>query len=151
MVILPVAYGSRKYAVLGTIVPYLTNEYNADAVNSANKQFTLKLLEKGKEKHDKKIFKSGTTLEVEEDGTITVETPTGAYVKIDEANEEMHIEDPHGNIVAINSDGIQLTDANGNDITADSSGMVLTDANGNDITMASAGVSINGGNLEVLR
>lgn len=159
--------GIRKRLIIGSFVPYLSNEYNDNAVNSDDKQFTKKLLEEDKENHYKRIFKSGTSVEVEEDGTIIVEVPSGTYIKIDEENAEIHIEDPNGNISIINEDGIDITDANdnhivtssdgivvtdtnNNSVTMDSSGTVVEDSNGNNITMGSSSVTING-NLEVLQ
>lgn len=125
--------GNRFKVIVGTVSAYLTNEFVKDAVNSGSKQFTKKLLEEGKELHDILICKSGTTFEVEEDGTIIVEVPSGTYLKISEADSNIVIEDQHGNI-----------------FTLDSSGVIIEDANGNDITMASGKVTING-NLEVLQ
>lgn len=144
------AEGNRKQVITGTFVPYLSNDFMADAVNSDNKQYTLKLLEEGKEKHYKKIFRSGTTFEVEEDGTIIVETPRGAFIRFAETGKEIHLEDPQGNIVVIGDSGVSVTDKDGNAVTMSSSGMELADKNGNTITMGAVSVSING-NLEVLQ
>lgn len=142
--------GTRKAVIVGTFVPYLSNDFLADAVNSGDKQFTKKLLEEGTEKHYKRIFKSGSTVEVKEDGTIIVETPRGAYIQMDEDGPGMTVSDPDGNTIVINSDGMVLTDANDNSVTMDSSGMKLEDANGNDVTMGSSSITMNG-NLEVLQ
>ena len=127
------SYGQRHKAVIGTILPYLVNEFTKDAVNSGSKQFTKKLFEEDKPLGYKRIFKSGTTVELEEDGGIIVETPSGTYIKISETDSEVIIEDQHGNI-----------------FTLDSSGVVVEDTNGNNITMESGKVTING-NLEVLQ
>jgi len=83
---------SQPY-VDGTIIPYLNNKYQSGQtpVNSGSKAFTLKLLEEGKENFYRKIFKSGTTLEVQEDGTIIIETPKGSVIKIDESTEDIEI------------------------------------------------------------
>lgn len=140
--------GERKKVIVGTFIPYLTNEFNDDAVNSSNKAYTLKLLEAGKEMHYKRIFKSGTSVEIEEDGTIVVETPSGRYVRIDETAGSTVVSDPDGNSVTLDSNGIILSDTNGNTVTTDSSGIVLSDTNGNDVTMETGKVSING-NMEV--
>jgi hypothetical protein len=133
VVVIHASYGTRHKVIIGTYIPYLANEYSKDAVNSSNKQFTKKLLEAEKPLEYRRILKSGTSVEVTEDGTITVETPTGRYIRIDEATPEIKVEDPDGNI-----------------ITLDSSGVTIEDANGNDITMGSSSVTING-NLEVLQ
>lgn len=133
VIVIHASYGTRHKAIIGTIVPYLANEFGSDSVNSADKQFTKRMLSADKPLAYRRIFKSGTSIEVAEDGTITVETPSGRYVKIDEATPEIKIEDPDGNIVTI-----------------DGSGVSIVDANGNDITMGTTSVTING-NLEVLQ
>jgi hypothetical protein len=119
-------------------------------VNSASKAYTLKLLETGKENTYRKIFKSGTTFEVGDDGTVTLETPSGTYVLLDEDNGIIKVEDQHGNVFTVDSNGVQITDANANKITMDNVGMKLEDKNGRDITMTSTSVKINGTNFEVL-
>lgn len=126
-------FGMRQKAILGTILPYLVNEFNKDAVNSADKQFAKKVLEKDKPLEYRRVFKSGTTLQVEEDGRIVIETPDGTYVFVGGDDKVVKLEDSHGNI-----------------ITIDSAGMILEDKNGNDISMVSGKVTING-NLEVLQ
>jgi hypothetical protein len=166
------SYGNRNKVIKGTVVPYLTNEFKDDAVNSDSKAYTKKLLEEDKPNTYKKIFKSGTTLEVEEDGGVILEQPNGTYILLDidpddDSNDSITIEDHHGNIVIVDnegisavdvndnsvntdSDGIVITDTNDNSITMDSNGILMEDANGNDVTMDSTSVSFNG-NLEVLR
>lgn len=133
VIVMFASYGTRHKVIVGTILPYLANEFLSDAVGSQNKQFTKTVLEADKPLEYRRILKSGTSVQVEEDGTITVETPTGRYIKVDEATPEIKIEDPDGNI-----------------ITLDSSGVTIVDANGNDITMGASSVTING-NLEVLQ
>lgn len=140
----------RMEVIVGTVVPYLTSEFQADAVNSTNKAFSLKLIEADKRLSDLKIFKSGTTFEVDENGSVVLETPSGTYVQIDEANDKVVVEDQHGNKFTLDSDGVEIDDTNGNNITMSSTGMKLIDKNSKDITMTSAGVSVNNGNLEVL-
>lgn len=119
--------------IVGTLIPYLNTKFQSGqtAVNSSSKQFTLKLLEEGKENFYRKIFRSGTTIEVQDDGTVIVELPSGTYLKLDEAGSELVIEDQHGNI-----------------FTLDSNGVKIEDTNGNDVTMQSGKVTVNG-NLEV--
>jgi hypothetical protein len=131
--IMQIGTGERQRAIIGTFIPYLSNDFNADAVNSAGKAYTKKLMEEGKEKVFKKIFQGGTSFECDEDGTITVETPSGTYVRIDEA-----------------AGTVTITDQHGNSYIMDSSGVTTTDTNGNDVTMESGKVTING-NLEVLQ
>lgn len=121
--------------IIGTFYPYSTNKYQSGqkAVKSNNKQFTLKLLEDIAKTVFRKIFRSGTSVEVMEDGTFVLETPSGTYITINETNENIIIEDKHGNIT-----------------TMDSAGMRLEDKNGNTIEMGSSSVKINN-NLEVLQ
>jgi hypothetical protein len=121
--------------IIGTLIPYNNKLYQGSQVpvNSADKQFTLKLLEDVSDKVYRRIFKSGTTVEVQEDGTIILETPDGTYIKIDSTNSEITVEDINTNKIILNSDGINIDDANGNNIE-----------------MGSSSVMING-NLEVLQ
>jgi len=125
------SFGARHKVILGTVFPYLTNEFNADAVNSSNKTFTKKLLEKDMPLGYRRIFKSGASVQVEEDGRIIVETPDGTHVLFGGDDEILEVLDKHGNKMLF-----------------DSSGVVIDDTNGNNITMASGKVTING-NLEV--
>jgi hypothetical protein len=87
----------------GTVIPYLNSKYQSNQVpvNSSNKAYTLKLLETGMERVYRKIFKGGTTIEVQDDGTIIIETPSGAYIMMDEAAEEIIIEDSNGNDISM--------------------------------------------------
>lgn len=77
----------------GTIIPYLNGKYQSEQtpVNSTSKGHTKKLLESGKENVYRRIFKSGTTLEVDDDGTIVIETPKGGVITIDESSEHIEI------------------------------------------------------------
>lgn len=126
------SYGQRHKMVIGTIFPYLVNEFIKDAVNSSSKLFTKKLFVADKPLGYKRVFKTGTSVEIEEDGGIIIETPSGTYMRIDEANGEVKIEDQHGNIYKMASAGV-----------------TINDTNGNNITMGASSVTING-NLEVL-
>lgn len=96
-----------------TVIPYLNPKYQSNQVpvNTGSKQFTKKLLEEGKENHYRKIFKSGTTLEVEADGTFIIETPSGAFIRINEASSEINIEDMNGNVFKMESGKVTI---NGN-------------------------------------
>ena len=93
VVVLFVASNEAQPFVLGTVLPYMHSKFQSSQqpVNSASKQFTKKLLQKGKEKTFRKIFKSGTTIEVQEDGSVIIETPSGQYVQIDEVNSKVII------------------------------------------------------------
>ena len=107
-------------------------EASQTAVDSGSKSHTLKLLETGKENAYRKIFKSGATFEAAEDGSIIIETPSGALIYLDETNSKLVVEDQHSN-----------------KFTLDAAGVIIEDTNGNDITMETGKVTING-NLEVL-
>jgi len=77
--------------ITGTIFPYF-NKYFQDSqkpVNSDNKAFTLKILEKGKPKTFRKVFLSGTTIEIQEDGSFIVETPSGSFIQIKESDGKL--------------------------------------------------------------
>ena len=127
------SYAQRHKVIIGTFLPYLVNEFTKDAVNSGSKQFTKVLFEEGMPLGYRRIFKTGTTVQIEEDGGIIIEVPSGTYIKVSETDSKILIEDQHGNI-----------------FTLDSSGVIIGDANGNDITMESGKVTING-NLEILQ
>ena len=120
--------------ITGFVFPFLYDKFagSQTPVNSGSKQFTQKLLEADLPKTYRKIFRSGTTIEVQEDGSYIIETPDGSYIHLNVTDSEIIIEDV----------------VNSNKITFDSSGILIEDANGNDITMASGKVTING-NMEV--
>jgi len=82
---------SNQPYILGVIIPYLDPAWGQDnvAVNSGSKAYTKKLLEAGKEGHYRKIHKSGTTVEIMEDGSAVVETPKGMFVYLDDANDKI--------------------------------------------------------------
>ena len=86
--------GQEYPVIIGSIISYLTDEFSTKqtAVKSSSKVHTLKLIEKDKEKFYRKIFKSGTTMEVQDDGTLIIETPSGYYIMIDEANSKIVME-----------------------------------------------------------
>lgn len=124
----------RQKVIVGTIIPYLFSHFQGSQtpVNSSSKAYTLKLLEKNKPNTYRKIFNSGTTMEVGEDGTLIIETPSGSLVLVDEGNKVVKVYDK----------------MNGNTILMDNTGIKLTDKNSNNITMGSGKVTING-NLEI--
>jgi hypothetical protein len=134
VVVIYASYGTRHKVIVGTVIPYLAPEFGKAPVNSENKQFATTMLEENKPLEDKYIFKSGTSLLVEEDGTISIETPSGMFIHIDEANSKIIVSDAQGTP---------------NVLTLSSTGILIEDKNGNDITMTSGKVTING-NLEVL-
>lgn len=124
-------YSSSNMVVVGTFFPYLSDGYTADVVNSAGKTFTKKLFEPGTPLGYRRVFKSGVSVQIEEDGRLIVETPDGTHILFGGKDKILEILDSHGNTVL-----------------ADSSGMVLKDKNGNDVSMVSGKVTING-NMEV--
>lgn len=114
--------------IVGFIFPFLHSKYaSGTPVKSSSKAHTTTFFEENKPKTYKKIFKSGTTIEVQEDGSLIIETPGGNYLHINETDGEIIIEDV----------------TNSNKMTMDSSGLLLEDANGNDIAMAAGKVTIN--------
>ena len=84
--------------ILGTFVPY----------NSSSKQFTKKLLEDGLDsKVFRRIFKSGTTIEIQENGTTIIELPCGSYIKLDNSGTFI-IEDSKGNKIESSTSSITI-------------------------------------------
>lgn len=83
----------EKPFIIGTVIPYLYPKYQSDQtpVNSGSKVHTKKLLESGKENYYRKIFKSGTTVEVKDDGSVIVELPSGMSIIADEATSTVLI------------------------------------------------------------
>jgi len=138
--------------IVGTIIPYSTNEYQArqKPVNSDNKQFTKKLLEDVDPKTYRKIFKSGTSIEVQDDGTLIIETPDGSYFTLNATDKTFILADKTGNKIITTANGMTVEDKNTNKVTMLASGMKLEDKNGNVVDMNSTGVKINN-NLEVLK
>jgi len=102
------SYGQRHKIVIGTIIPYLANAFLKDAVNSASKAFTKKLLVADKPLEYKRVFKSGTSVHIETDGSITVETPSGIYIKITESSGEVKIADASGNDITMGASSVTI-------------------------------------------
>jgi len=102
------SFGQRHRVIIGTIFPYLANEFLKDAVNSTNKAFTKKLLVAGKPLEYRRIFKSGTSVHIEEDGSVTIETPEGSYIRIDEAGSEIKIVDTNGNDITMGASSVTI-------------------------------------------
>lgn len=75
--------GRRQTVVIGTIVPYLNPSFMGAPVNSSGKSYTTEFLEADREGAYKRVFHSGATVEVAEDGTIVVETPNGMHILMD--------------------------------------------------------------------
>ena len=105
------ATGEQKF-ILGTLYPYINPHYQRDQVpvNSDNKAYTKKLLEGNLSLSYRRVFPSGTTMEVQEDGTLIIETPSGTVLKLDETSGSEHFE---------------ITDANGNVITSEPTKVVI--------------------------
>lgn len=99
--------------ILGTLFPYASNKFqsNQTPVNSGNKITVQALLEKMHENIYRKIFKSGTTIEVKDDGTIQVETPSGTLLEIDESDSGTVTISANGNTLVMGSSSVLI---NGN-------------------------------------
>jgi len=84
------------------------------------------------EEHLRLAHSAGAELNVDPQGTVTLEEPNGARLTLDaEASE------------------VVLEDSNGNTITMNSSGTVIEDSNGNKIEMAAAGITIEAMQINV--
>lgn len=103
VVVLYASYGTRHKVIIGTIVPYLAQEFSKAPVNSDNKQFATAMLDSNKPLEYKRIFKSGTSILVEEDGTLSVETPSGAFIRLSESENKILIKDSNGNTITMES------------------------------------------------
>jgi len=79
--------------IIGSLVPYLNNLFNGNTAptHSTSKSYTTSLLEAGREKAYKRILPSGTTVEVKEDGSVYIETPSGQTIIVDEAASSVKI------------------------------------------------------------
>lgn len=125
VVVIYAAYGAMHKIILGTIVPYMAQEFSNRPINSDNKEYTTTMLESDKPLEDKTIFKSGTTVMVEENGTVCVETPKGSSIRMDEEGNKIVIDDLQGNTVSMTPSGIVVEDKNGNTITMASTKIVI--------------------------
>jgi hypothetical protein len=88
-----IAEDENRLFIMSSIIPYLYSKFQAGqvTVNSASKAHTKTFLEANKSKTYKKIFKSGSTWEVKEDGTIIWETPSGGVITLDGASGQANI------------------------------------------------------------
>lgn len=122
--------------VLGKAYPYAKNAFQSGQtpVNSSNKAYTKKLLEAQKENTYRKIFKSGTTIEVQDDGSVVLETPSGKLFTINEDT----------GVVTISGDTTSI------EIDDDNSKITLTAGGCTTVMDDSAGKTTINGNLEVL-
>jgi hypothetical protein len=89
--------------ITGTVLPFYNKHFQGAqvAANSGSKAFTKKLLEASKPKTYRRIFKSGTTVEIQENGTIILESPSGSVLNIKESNGQIDIT-ASGGVVNIN-------------------------------------------------
>lgn len=171
--------------VIGTFLPFLNELFQEDkqvlaGPDMPDKRHTLKLLEKDKPLSYKKVFPSGTTIEVNEEGSVYLETvdlgafvlyidpndSDNSYVEWKSADDDMGrycrirmksttdglvIEDQiNDNELKMNSDGYEIEDTNNNRIEARDTGITITDTNGNEISMEPNQVEINS-NFRVLQ
>ena len=173
-----------KPFVWGKITPYAMEEWKEDmqkAVKSEDKQFTTKLYEADLEEGVfRRIFQSGTTIEVDDKGTTTLETPSGTYFQVSEEDEDnpgsvklvtresgddqvvVHIDKTASGNTSITlpsgaqiffdeeNDKVLVRDSRGHKIEFDSSQTVV-EAFGNMIQLVMGMISMNNGNLEVLQ
>jgi len=125
VIVMPIGPAQTTYVIIGAIAPYLYSAFRSGQapVNSDNKQFAQKLLEPLKKLY-RKIFRSGTSVEVLEDGTIQVETPSGTYAQIDESGGVATLEDQHGNTVTMDSAGVHITSALDISLSSTSGGLI---------------------------
>lgn len=100
--------------ILGTVFPFTNNYYqsNQTPVDSSNKQFTKQILQTNLPNTYRKVFKSGTTLEVQEDGSVIWETPSGSYLEIKESDGSITV-DAHGSNFNINTGSGGTVNLNG--------------------------------------
>lgn len=108
VVVMHASFSERHKIIVGTFFPYLANAITKDVVNSGGKAYTKKLFEKDKPKTYRRVFPSGTTVEVDDDGDVTVETPDGTFIKVGDGVE---IEDSNGNTIVMGSSSVTI---NGN-------------------------------------
>lgn len=111
VIVMFASYGVRHKVIIGTILPYLATEFSKDAIGSGTKQFTKTVLEADKPLEYRRVLKSGTSIQVEEDGTVTVETPSGSHIRIGESTPEIKIVDSNGNDITMEPSGVTI---NGN-------------------------------------
>ncbi len=95
--------------IMGYVFPYGYSKYqsNQTPVNSGSKVYTQKLLEDVDPKYYRRIFKSGTTLEVQADGTMIIETPSGSFLNIQESDGKIII-DASGDEIQLNGSSKSL-------------------------------------------
>jgi hypothetical protein len=99
--------------IIGTLFPYAHDLFQdgQTPVNSSSKQFTKKILEKNLDvKTYRRIFKSGSTLEVKADGTMILETVSGQYLELDESTGHFSIHDSHGNSMASTNTSVKINE-----------------------------------------
>ena len=171
--------------VFGTYIPFLNELFAEDSQTLAGpdniqKTRTLKLLESDKPLTYKRVFPSGDTIEIDDDGSYFLEIiDLGRFVFLRDPNDETNsfaewksatnqsdqfcrilmratddgilIEDTvNSNVMKLNSDGFEVDDQFGNRYQSRSNGITILDSNGNTIEMRPGMVEING-NLRVLQ
>jgi len=80
--------------------------------------------------------------------SVTLETPAGNKITLDEDEGMIQIEDENSNIVVLDRDGIRLTDKNSNVVTLDDKG-IKVESNGKIELSALGDVKIEGANVEI--
>jgi hypothetical protein len=119
--------GDRPVILNKSFYPYLVKEYSKSQtpVNSGSKSSTKKILESGKEKNYRRVFKSGTTMEVQDDGTIIVETPSGKTLKVDESGNSISIKHQSGSEISVDNTQLSVKHSSGSEIIAGADGITF--------------------------
>ena len=141
VIVMHASYGQRHKIIVGTIIPYLATEFLKAPVNSANKQFLTTFLESNIPLEYRRVFKSGASVQVEQDGTIVVEAPDGTYIRLDVATKSFTVRDSNENSIESSSSTFRIVAAGA---------VRIEDGSGNVIETSATSVTING-NLEVLQ
>jgi hypothetical protein len=133
----------KPLIINASFFPYLYDAYGKSqtAVNSSSKAETKKLLEEGKERYYRKIFKSGTTVEVTDDGTIKVEVPSGSIVTVDESSDLISIKHNNGSEILVDVN-MSVKHNNGSEIVINGSELSVTHNNGSKVTIDGIGISV---------
>lgn len=151
VIIIHASYGDQHLVILGTIIPYLAEEFLNPPIGSEDKQFSEEFLEADKPLKYKRIFMSGTSVEIDTDGTIIVETPSGSFIRIDEDSGDFTMQDSHENIITTTQESVTIQTPSDTHIRLDQNGgFDISDSQGNTIESNATGILINN-NLEVLQ
>lgn len=142
--------GDKPLIINASFYPYLYTKYGKSqtAVNSATKTETTKLLEAGKARHYRKIFKSGTTMEVTDDGTIKVEVPSGSIVTVDESGDSVSIKHNNGSEITVDAD-VSVKHNNGSQVVMDTTGVSVKHNGGSEVYIDVTGITLKSGDATI--